>query len=355
MYLIFSPRSPWHHVQRTQNGVRMRLSVKAVVKKIVICFALLYCFSCLRVLLPQPIQPMGVVHLARLAVQWQRFPVEKADDTFRKNITVPVSVNVDTLAKHLNQTWKSNIYSAKDNIDKQFLPVMTAEQRLKMYVTFETFLQACEWANLTYFLIGGSLLGMYRHHGFIPWDDDIDVAMSASDWRQIRYVLSHIPGYELYAPSDVQWKFYMKNLQPIKNKPFRWPNVDIFFYTEDSTYIWGLTTGLKGELFVKKSDLFPLQYRPFENRNAAAPCNTRDILINRFDVDLCVSLSYGHKTGASLADVKKRPCKELHGAYPFVFRSPGIDGGMMETLKIGDHVVKNVTLPVSCSSTFLSG
>ncbi|XP_046571490.1 uncharacterized protein LOC124279696 [Haliotis rubra] len=354
MYLISFPRSPWHHIPPTQNAVRMRFSVKAVAKKIAICFALLYCFSCLRVFLPLPIQPMGVVHLAQLAVHWQRFPVEGADDTLLNNITVPVSVNVDAVSQHLDRTWARTMYSDTDNIEKQFQPSMTTEQRLKMHVTLETFLQACEWANLTYFLIGGSLLGMYRHHGVIPWDDDTDIAMNASEWRKIRHVLSRVPGYELYAPSNVQWKFYMKSLAPIENKPFRWPNVDIFFYTEDSTYIWGLTADIKGEFFVKKTDLFPLQYRPFENRRAAVPCNTRDILIRRYgDLDLCVSLAYGHKTSTSVTDVKKRPCKELHSSYPFVFRSPGSHGGIVETLKVGPHVVKNVTLPDFCSSTFL--
>lgn len=57
-------------------------------------------------------------------------------------------------------------------------------QKVSLYI-YKDLISFCSEHGLKVYLFGGSLIGAVRHQGFIPWDDDIDVAMSRNDYNKL--------------------------------------------------------------------------------------------------------------------------------------------------------------------------
>ena len=85
---------------------------------------------------------------------------------------------------------------------------MTEVQKklLKMLLWFHDY--CCE-NKLTYYIVGGSMLGAVRHGGFIPWDDDIDVVLPRPCYEKLLNLCQGIhSGYLLESPYTGNTDYY---------------------------------------------------------------------------------------------------------------------------------------------------
>lgn len=67
----------------------------------------------------------------------------------------------------------------------ELTPELLRELQLKQMDMLVYFRDFCERNNLTFYLIGGCLIGAVRNGGFVPWDDDIDVMLPRQDYERL--------------------------------------------------------------------------------------------------------------------------------------------------------------------------
>ncbi|WP_026506981.1 LicD family protein [Butyrivibrio sp. MC2013] len=105
---------------------------------------------------------------------------------------------------------KLSTVGAFKNIGSSGTVVLDDEQLRDLQKTLNEILAdivaVCDDKGLTYTLGGGTCLGAVRHHGFIPWDDDIDINIPRADFQAFKDAFRERFGdkYYLHAPGDTK-------------------------------------------------------------------------------------------------------------------------------------------------------
>ncbi len=99
------------------------------------------------------------------------------------------------------------------------------KRSLEILIEFD---RICRENDIPYWLDCGTLLGAVRHKGFIPWDDDVDVAMPYKYVKKLRQVmLKNLSEKYAYQDITTDKNYYLESVIKIRDKKSYFP-IDVY-------------------------------------------------------------------------------------------------------------------------------
>lgn len=122
----------------------------------------------------------------------------------------------------------------------------------QLEILIEVFDKVCRENDIMWYADAGTLLGAVRHHGFIPWDDDIDVVMLRDDYIRFKKIMNTAfpEGYFCLANDQKDPRFKNEDtLSRVLNNPIISVKPEFLHIYHDFPYPAGI-------------DIFPLDFVP---------------------------------------------------------------------------------------------
>jgi phosphorylcholine metabolism protein LicD len=169
----------------------------------------------------------------------------------------------------------------------------------------------CGSEGISYWMTAGTLIGALRHGGMIPWDCDIDVAMTEEDADAFHKVAAKLP-------PDIFFQ------TPVTDPAYR---LDIMFKLRDrySNYTeWGSNNpdatwhnGLQVDIIIYRRNESGHLVNPFRQTQLSAPCNADSYIRRRYGDYLQLPPAEARIPHEGVAD-PFTPCKHPEARpYPF--------------------------------------
>lgn len=134
---------------------------------------------------------------------------------------------------------------------KQYEPEVLKKIQQEELKVLKEFIRICDKYDINYFGVFGTVIGTVRHQGFIPWDDDIDIAMPRKDYDIALRAIEEEMGEKYRILTPLTDKNYSVNVTKIQKLGTKF----VPFYAKD----------LKCERCID-IDIFPLDNMPEDKK-----------------------------------------------------------------------------------------
>ncbi|MDE7455074.1 MAG: LicD family protein [Prevotella sp.] len=152
---------------------------------------------------------------------------------------------------------------------EQFKAQQLRSCQLKQLSILEEIDRICQKHHIAYWLDGGTLLGAVRHKGFIPWDDDIDIAMRQDD----------VDRFISIAPQELREGLFLQTPQnepQVKEPIIKVRDLNSFYVEKNDNFAADYQKGLYVDIFPMID--YPTLPRPFVKRIALGISKSYSIL-----------------------------------------------------------------------------
>lgn len=127
------------------------------------------------------------------------------------------TMNHAMIAKHAQMLKQAGFKYTKPHVTKQLYHLM--------YITDRIFAKN----KIEYWVDSGTLLGVVRHQGLIPWDDDVDIKVWNRDSKRIERTTKEFAKYNVVLmPNMFGYKIFFNDAEEIKGYKWKYPAIDVF-------------------------------------------------------------------------------------------------------------------------------
>jgi len=160
-----------------------------------------------------------------------------------------------------------------------FTPYFVKEEhRNKLLGLFREMTTLFEKHGITYWITAGTLLGALRHGGFVPWDDDVDLAVLQDQRKDLEALPWHEHGMNLVVRhGDTSVHFHRAK--------HAYPYIDLVYATEHADrkmhFSADYDAKYPGEVWPKEW-IFPVRKLPFETLRVCAPNQARRCVLHNY-------------------------------------------------------------------------
>jgi len=217
----------------------------------------------------------------------------------------------------LNKNNMSKLLKSKNKKDKHKLKLADPSAVKLLYHLMNDVHKLLTHFGIDYWVDGGSVLGVVRHGGIIPWDDDIDIGILKKDVKKLLSIEKVLKkaGFSI-VKVWFGYKIFYSDRKYIEGFNYSFPFLDVFVFDKiDGKY--RLFYKRARDMWPKEAwdedELFPVKEYKFGEIKVLGPAKTKDYLDRMYgkDWNKIAYRQYDHEKEEEVERIKVRLNKEM--------------------------------------------